>query len=71
MFSVGIIEQRSGPSFDLRWRHEIDYHGIPSRFRGRPEGKLTDEIAETVMFAIENLPDPDDPTPSWDFAQIN
>jgi hypothetical protein len=33
--------------------------------------QLTDEIAETVMVAIENLPDPDDPTPSWDFAQIN
>jgi hypothetical protein len=33
--------------------------------------QLTDDIAETVMVAIENLPDPDDPTPSWDFAQIN
>jgi hypothetical protein len=53
---------------------------VPGSYRRNPdfalvneEGlfQLTDEIAETVMVAIENLPDPDDPTPSWDFAQIN
>ena len=33
--------------------------------------QLTDEIAESVMVAIESLPDPDDPTPSWGFALIN
>src|SRR5215831_9929880 len=33
--------------------------------------QLTDEIAETVMVAVENLPDPDDPTPSWGLKRIN
>jgi hypothetical protein len=33
--------------------------------------QLTDGIAKTVMVAIENLPDPEDPTPSWGFARIN
>lgn len=33
--------------------------------------QLTDEIAETVMVATENLPDPDDPALSWGFARIN
>ena len=33
--------------------------------------QLTDEIAESVMVAIDSLPDPEDPTPSWDFALLN
>jgi hypothetical protein len=53
---------------------------VPGSYRRNPdfalvneEGlfQLTDEIAETVIVAIENLPDPDDPTPSWGFARIN
>ena len=53
---------------------------VPSSYRRNPdfalvneEGlfQLTDNIAKTVMVAIENLPDPDDPTPSWDFERIN
>jgi hypothetical protein len=53
---------------------------VPGSYRRNPdfalvneEGlfQLTDEIAETVMVAIESLPDPDDPTPSWGFEQIN
>jgi len=53
---------------------------VPGSYRRNPdfalvneEGlfQLTDEIAESVMVAIEDLPDPDDPTPSWAFQRIN
>jgi len=53
---------------------------VPGSYRPNPdfalvneEGlfQLTDGIAKTVMVAIENLPDPEDPTPSWGFARIN
>jgi hypothetical protein len=53
---------------------------VPGSYRRNPdfalvneEGlfQLTDGIAKTVMVAIENLPDPDDPTPSWGFERIN
>lgn len=33
--------------------------------------QLTDEIAESLMVALDNLPDPDDPTPSWDEKFMN
>ena len=53
---------------------------VPGSYRPNPdfallneEGlfQLTDEIAENVMVAIEHLPDPDDPTPSWGVRRIN
>ena len=33
--------------------------------------QLTDEIAESVMVRLDELPDPDDPTPSWDWSPVN
>jgi len=33
--------------------------------------QLDDEMAETLMVHLDSLPDPDDPTPSWDWHFIN
>ena len=51
---------------------------MPGSYRRNPDFALvneeglfqfTDAIAKTVMVAIENLPDPDDPTPSWESSE--
>lgn len=53
---------------------------VPGTYRRNPEYRvfnengffqLTENIAQCLMVALDNLPDPDDPTPSWDWMSIN